>query len=319
MTSAVSHEAFMQHALYDPQDGYYARRAAVGKTGDFSTSATLSPAFAEAVAHWIRETITRLKILAPCPVIELGPGNGSLAAALLSHFSEAEVRLHLVETSDPLRDIQLGKLGSFPVSHHRTLGEALKATNGIGLIIANEFADAFPAVQLCFKESAWWEVFVDFDKSGKPIEVLKPYERVIDAEAPSNPKENQRIFVHPLYHSWLKENLSLLKHGAMLTIDYGAEYPSGECRAYAGQQRYEKLDVYREAGRRDITCDVNFSDIRRWGEQLGFKSYPSLTQTEFLQRYLGDIEARSSKDSALAFLCNPMGAGGAFRVLKLER
>lgn len=319
MTSAISHEAFMQRALYDPEDGYYARRAAIGKAGDFSTSATLSPSFAEAIAHWLNETALRLKILSPLPVIELGAGDGSLAVGLLKHFSEAEIGLHLVETSEPLRQIQLGKLGGYSVTHHTSLAEALKASGGVGLIIANEFADAFPAVQLCWKEGAWREVHVAFDDTNNPIEILQPYERSIDAEAPSNPKENQRIFVHPLYHEWMKENLSLLKHGAILTIDYGAEYPSGECRAYGNQERYEGIDIYREMGKRDITCDVNFSDIRRWGEQLGLRTKPSVTQSDFLQSHLDNIEARSAKDTALAFLCNPMGAGGAFRALTLER
>lgn len=309
----------MERALYDPKDGYYAQRAEVGKTGDFSTSATLSPAFAEAIAHWIRETAIRLKLVAPWPIIDLGPGDGSLAAGLLSHFTNAEATLHLVETSQPLREVQQNKLGALSVSHHANLPEVLKATGGTGLIIANEFADAFPAIQLYWREGAWREVFVEFNDKNEPFEALRPFERSIDVEAPSHPKENQRIFVHPRYHTWLQENLSALGHGAMLTIDYGAEYPSGECRAYAGQQRYEQLDVYREAGHRDITCDVNFSDIRRWCEQLGFSANLSSTQSEFLQRYITNIDIRSSKDPALAFLSNPMGAGGAFRVLTMER
>ncbi len=45
----VTVEAFMRWALHDPQHGYYARRIGdVGRTGDFSTSATVSSALAQA-------------------------------------------------------------------------------------------------------------------------------------------------------------------------------------------------------------------------------------------------------------------------------
>jgi SAM-dependent MidA family methyltransferase len=42
---------FMEAALYDPEDGYYSRRAAIGEGGDFVTSPSISPLFARAVAR----------------------------------------------------------------------------------------------------------------------------------------------------------------------------------------------------------------------------------------------------------------------------
>ena len=64
----VSFERFMEFALHDPQAGYYARKVrTVGRRGDFSTAATLSPVLGRAIAAWAAET-------GPLPVIEVGAG-----------------------------------------------------------------------------------------------------------------------------------------------------------------------------------------------------------------------------------------------------
>ena len=47
----ISFRDFMEAALYDPEGGYYARRAAIGHGGDFVTSPSMSPLFARAVAR----------------------------------------------------------------------------------------------------------------------------------------------------------------------------------------------------------------------------------------------------------------------------
>jgi SAM-dependent MidA family methyltransferase len=318
----VSHEIFMERALYHVTDGYYSNHAAVGQRGDFSTSATLCPAFAEAIAAWAKKTAKDLGLAAPCPLIELGPGNGALAKGLREHLPDWP--LHLVETSEPLQAAQCEALAKAPqrthtpvaLQHHTDLRSALKATGGIGLIVANEFIDAFPAVKLRWQSGDWNEVGVQY-ADGSPQEILAPLEREIDADAPAHPREGETIYVHPSFHHWLRENIPSLRHGALLFIDYGAERPARECRAYAGQERYEGLPVYESPGSRDITCDVNFTDLARWCGQLGLKPKPLITQAEFLRQQLKDFEERSASDEALAFLAAPFGAGGAFKILCL--
>lgn len=308
----------MQHALYDPEEGYYARSIRLGAPGDFSTSATLCPAFAEAIAHWVVAAAEELKWAPPYPLIELGPGDGSLAQALQTHLGGA-VRLHLVETSAPFVKCQQERLGPACGTHFTTLRAALEASKGQGLIIANEFVDAFPAMQLCWSGGQWMEVAVQYTAEGAPEECLLPFQQAIDAEAPAQPQEGQRIFIHPSFHHWLAENIPALQQGACLLIDYGADYPARECRAYAGQERYEGLDIYRQAGHRDITCDVNFSDLRRWGEALGLRARFHGSQRDFLQRHLDDFVTRCQEDATLDFISRPLGAGEAFRVLEWVR
>ena len=312
----VSHKVFMARALYDPKEGYYSTKAAVSKSGDFSTSATLSKSFAQAISNCAAKTAARLGLGAPYPIIELGPGDGSLARALSD--LNPEHPLHLVETSPRLRAAQVLQLADRDFQHHDDLESALLDTGGIGIIIGNEFIDAFPATKLRWQDEDWHEVGVTYS-DGSAQEILAPLAREIDADAPANPKEGETIYVHPSFHMWLQSNSTRLKQGAMLFIDYGAERPSRECRAYAGQQRFEGLDVYAEAGERDITCDINFTDLARWLNDFGFKCSPTSKQADFIKGHLPNFESLQAEDEALAFLTHPLGAGGAFQVLTAER
>ena len=107
MPTPIPFEEFMRRALYDPERGYYSWRiAGVGKRGDFTTAPMLSEAPAKAIAAWaagaMRETGCR-------DLIEIGPGEGQLAAAVLKCLPwhvRWKSRLHLVETSAPLAERQ---------------------------------------------------------------------------------------------------------------------------------------------------------------------------------------------------------------------
>lgn len=308
----VSHESFMQRALYDTKQGYYSSHAVLGKRGDFSTSATLCPAFTEAVIHWVKATAVRLKLPTPCPLIELGPGDGSLAKGLSQSLPTWP--LHLVETSSVLQSAQEERLNGVRHEHHTHLKGALKKTGGIGLIIANEFVDAFPAVKLRWHKDDWWEVGVTFD-NGSPQETLLPLEHGIDVDVPAYPREGQTVYAHPSFHRWLQNNIPALRKGALLLIDYGEVRPARECRAYAGQRRIEGTDIYKNPGQRDITCDVNFADLRRWCQQLGLQTDKIITQADFLKQHLTEFDAYQQTDNAFAFLTHPLGAGVAFKVI----
>jgi hypothetical protein len=42
------------------------------------------------------------------------------------------------------------------------------------------------------------------------------------------------------------------------------------------------LELYQAPGRCDLTADVNFSDLLRWGEEQGWQCLSQSTLTEFL-------------------------------------
>lgn len=265
----ISFEQFMNRALHDPRHGYYARRIqAVGRGGDFTTAPMLTDSPARAIARWaaaaLRETGCR-------HLIEIGPGEGTLAAAVLRHLPwrvRWKTKLHLVETSIPLMARQRKLLG-VRANWHGSPQEALDACGGHAVIWSNELVDAFPVRLFQRSSQGWQEVAVN---SESLRESLLPPAPLPESSAflDSHP-EGQRIEVHQSYHQYLAEWMPSWKSGRMLTIDYGAEArdlyqrrPRGTLRAYLFHQRLEGGAIYQNSGRQDITADVNFTDLQAW-------------------------------------------------------
>jgi SAM-dependent MidA family methyltransferase len=311
MTNAtpIPFEEFMRRALHDPQDGYYARRIrGVGQRGDFTTAPMLSVTLARMIAAWaakaMRETGCR-------DLIEIGPGEGKLAAAVLRHLPwqlRWRSRLHLVESSAPLAEIQKKLLGR-RARWHDSPAAALSACNGRAVIFSNELVDAFP-VRLFEKHSdGWREIAVSFDAAGTATESLLPPATLPPSSGFSaDHPEEQRIEVHDSYRSWISEWLPLWKAGRMLTIDYGSttetlyqRRPRGTLRAYLFHQRLEGPAIYQNPGRQDITADVNFSDLVDWSAPWTME-----VKLRTLAEFIGPADAD---------LSDPHGAGGAFMAL----
>src|SRR5262249_31452721 len=70
----ISFTDFMEAALQDPEEGYYARGAAIGEPGDFVTSPHVSAAFAAALARVFAFEVERIK--GPVDFVEVGAGDG---------------------------------------------------------------------------------------------------------------------------------------------------------------------------------------------------------------------------------------------------
>jgi SAM-dependent MidA family methyltransferase len=309
---AIRFERFMDLALHHPLHGYYARRIhSVGRRGDFATTATLSPVLARAIAAWI---LSQPRLL---PIIEVGAGDGSLAHSLRAALPwrvRIRLRHHIVENSAPLAAAQARRLGR-RVRWHTSMHDALHHCGGEALIFHNELVDAFPVArwQRCLNQ--WREIGV----SVSPDEQLGPV-----LLAPGRPNtlaadwllpEGQIIESHASFRSWLAGWRAAWSAGAMLTIDYGAADPSlyarrphGTLRGFLLHQRVDGFGIYQNAGRQDLTADVNFADLVRWGSELGLQTTRLTLQAEFLHAH-----AISATDRALA---DPRGAGGAFMVLE---
>ena len=313
-------DEFMARALYDPDGGYYARRiSGIGKGGDFTTAPMLSAATARAVAAWadraLRESACR-------DLIEIGPGDGSLAAAVLKHLPwplRWRVRLHLVETSAPLIQQQRELLGR-RARWHASPAAALAACQGRAVIFSNELVDAFPVRRFQRTQDGWRELALNFEEPSQAHEVLLP-------PAPLPPSASfqqdypmgQWLEVHDSYRQWLAEWLPAWQAGRLLTIDYGSttdqlyhRRPHGTLRAYLLQQRIENAAVYANPGRQDLTADVNFTDLIEW-------SRPWTTGTTlrpFREFIAATADPANPTDQALLA---EHGAGGAFLVLEQSR
>jgi SAM-dependent MidA family methyltransferase len=310
----------MQRALYDPERGYYtARVKTVGARGDFSTSATLSTALGRSIGRWLRQESARLGIRT---IIEVGPGDGSLAQQVrreLGWWQCWRWQHFLVETSPRLSSQQKAKLGTRRVQWFASMKEALAACAGRALIYHNELLDAFPVdlVQWDAERGHWRYVELEHEEN-RVREVLGA-----TATAPEyallhtcSERLGVRAELHSAVREWLEDWLPSWQAGSMLTVDYGEllpqlyhRRPRGTLRAYLLQQRLEGAAVYENAGRQDITADVNFTDVRAWLTELGCSERSYQTQGEFIHQWLGKGDAMADAE----------GAGAAFKCLVVER
>lgn len=142
----LSLEAFMQLALHHPQEGYYSSSIEnIGSRGDFSTTPTLSPILAKAVAARWKEACARCG--RRLPLLEIGAGSGALAVKVLEQlgfWNRLNTDYVIVESSPRLREFQHLLLGS-QAKIYATMEKALKHCGGKAFIFSNELVDAFPA------------------------------------------------------------------------------------------------------------------------------------------------------------------------------
>lgn len=312
---------FMQRALFDPQRGYYSRKIqTVGRGGDFTTSATLSPVLGQGIARWLKTALAEQPAIRD--VIEIGAGTGTLMAqvrAELGWWTRRRLRWHIVETSPVLKERQQQTLRGGSVTWWTHLEEALSHTGGHALLYHNELLDAFPCRLLEKAADRWQEIWVGFSKEGNPTEErieCEPLPWAAAFQTKSLPP-GQRVEVHASVRDWLIGWTPHWRSGQMLTIDYGDTFPAlyqrrprGTLRGYFMQQRVDGPALYQNIGRQDLTADINFTDYRAWASELGLTETFYDTQAAFLHSHR--VTPRTPADD---HLFHPEGAGGAFKVV----
>ncbi len=265
----------------------------------------------------------RLELSPRWHVIEAGAGTGELARTILRRLGAWRRRglvYHIVETSTVLREEQRRSLPQFRVRWHESMSAALCACEGRAVIFSNELVDAFPCRVFERRDDGWIEV-------GLRIENGRPREHAVDRSPPPSSAfagafaDGQRVEVHAAAAEWLAAWAPNIREARLLTIDYGDTMPAlyhrrarGTLRAYFHQQRYEGAEIYHRFGRQDITCDVNFTDLRAWTEHCGWRTTSLTTQAAFLAAH-GAVRS-GLHDAQLA---DHSGAGGAFKVLIQEK
>jgi SAM-dependent MidA family methyltransferase len=299
---AIPFERWMAEALYHQTFGYYAANIrGIGRRGDFTTWPVLHRSLAAGIARWALQN----KPPGRWDLIEIGAGTGELAAAVLREIGWwNRPRYHIVDVSAPLRAAQQKRLGR-KATWHDSMSEALAVCGGSAVIFSNELVDAFPC-RIFQKQSGTWRELGLRIEGGKVREILSeaalPDSTVFSHDWP----DGQRVETQGSYQAWLQQWLPRWKTGAMLTIDYGDQCaelyhrrPQGSLRAFAHHQRLEGREAYAGFGLRDLTVDVNFSDLAAWAK--GPAKFSTLG--EFL------LEQKSGSVPELA------EAGEAFKVL----
>jgi len=311
----IPFDRWMQEALYHGKFGYYtANIREFGRRGDFTTWPALNESLGRAIGRWALEN----RPSGRWDLIEIGAGSGELAASVMKTIGWwGRPRYHIVEISSRLRQTQQKRLGSRAI-WHASVPEALATTRGATVIFSNELVDAFRC-RVFKKDPAGWRELALRIEGARVVEewVTRP---LPDSTAFSHPwPDGQRVEVQESFHVWLHGWLPAWESGSMLTIDYGDTCPAlylrrprGTLRAYAHHQRLEGHDVYGGFGLRDLTADVNFSDLQR-------ETTLSTTKFATLAEFISSYEPSAAKDCTEQILHSPGGAGEAFKVLIQRR
>jgi SAM-dependent MidA family methyltransferase len=282
----ISFRDYMDACLYHPEHGYYASgRARTGRRGHFVTSPELDPAFG---ALWSR-AFEEVWEACGCPddftIVELGPGEGGFAAALLSAATgpfAAALRCVLVEPHATIATRQRARLGGDGRVVWRP-GLPEVAPVSAGVVFANEVLDNLPVHVLERRGGQVLEVHVTASAEGLD-EILLPVAAAEPAEERAEPAEGERHEVGIEAGAMVDAAARLLERGALVLVDYGytdaAAHPRGTVVAYSSAGADDS--VLERPGERDITSHVDWAAIATSLAGAGLDAQPPVTQRDTL-------------------------------------
>ena len=318
---------YMALVLYDPQVGYYAGsgdRVGIGPQGDFVTSPHLCPDFAELLADQVAECWARLGCPPAFDLVEMGAGQGVMAADLLTHLQTAHpdcwaaTTYQIVEISPALRAVQRSRLAACAAAGDRVVWstwETIAPNSIMGCFLSNELVDAFPVHRVIWQGGQLQECYVTAseghlsDRVGPlSTERLATYFQTLNIDfARGAYPEGYCTEVNLAALDWLATLAERLRSGYLLTIDYGYEaqrfyHPSrsgGTLQCYTRHAHHN--DPYWLPGQQDLTAHVDFSALQHWGEQQGLQTLGFTRQSLFLMALgLGDRLMALSQGGAIA-------------------
>lgn len=254
---------YMSACLMHPTLGYYSTRDPFGQGGDFVTAPEVSQMFGELIGLCLAQCWLDRGAPAPFVLAELGPGRGTLMADLLRAtrgvpgFHDA-LRLHLVEGSPHLRDVQRETLKGFAPVWVDTVADL---PEGPLFLVANEFFDALPGRQFMRTDSGWSERMVGADDTGLRLAQSQPAPLamldhrledtavgdIVEVNAPSQAvvqQIGQRIDEHG---------------GVALIVDYGDWRSKGD--TFQALKSHAPVDVLSTPGQADLTMHVDFEAL----------------------------------------------------------
>jgi SAM-dependent MidA family methyltransferase len=328
----ISFYDFMRAALYDPEEGYYARGGAIGDGGDFVTSPHVSPAFARSLARLFAVEIGAFD--GTVDLVEVGAGSGrfledfAAAVAALDPELHARLRLTAVEASSAGR-ATLSARDIEPTP--RVLADAAELAPGSihGWIFSNELYDALPVVRVQGSEEglrelrvAWTGGRFAWTVAPAPEAAAAPLERLGVRLSPGQ-KGEFAPDAGPLHRRLARA----LSRGAVVAFDYGHPTrilyhpfarPEGTLAVHENGRRGG--DPLERPGERDLTAHVNWDVLLAVGEEEGLRAERLARQGLFLSEIgILDFAASTAEKWRIFRLVDPEGMGEEISVLVQRR
>lgn len=317
---------YMQIALHDPQDGYYAARPGIGR--DFTTAPETSQVFGELIGVWLVHEWKAMGAPETFQLVEIGPGRGQLMADALrvaltvggDPFADA-AELVFVEPSPVLKEALGNMFSPLSPKFSATLAQV---PAGPALIVANEYLDCLPARQFRRAQGGWRECVVGLSEGGRLAFGLA-------ADEPRPPQgtalSGEVVEVQTGLDLLVADLVSRAAPVRALFIDYGPDdrAPGDTLRAYREGRQVGPLEA---PGVSDLTVDVDFGRLARLAEAAGLDVAGPSPQGMFLlglgaQARLNQLVAANPDDAEAVFtaarkLIDPADMGARFKAICLS-
>ena len=298
-------DKFFKNVLYDKKFGYYTSQIPFGENGDFITSPKISNIFSEIIAIWIVSSWESFGKPKNFNVVELGPGDGSLANILIKSFEKfpkfnSIKKMFLLEKSVLLRKIQKKKISNKKAKWINNLNEIKK---GPVIFFGNEFFDAMPIKQFKRIKNNFFEKNYTLDKNKKIKEIFIK-------TSPANTKiiksykslKNLNFIEFPQFglNELKKINRKISRlTGCVLIIDYGYLKPNNQ-NTLQSVMKHKKNSLLDNLGKADITAHVNFALLNEFFKKDGLYVKNVLTQKQFLEK-MGILERAKIMSKKMKF------------------
>jgi SAM-dependent MidA family methyltransferase len=281
----ITFEAFMEMALYEPGFGYYAsEKTGIGKTGDFYTSQHVHPVFGTMLGKQLKEMWEIMNKPSDFLIVEPGAGAGYMCKDIIDYLNKQGLLdsfTYLIIENNPFtRDKQKILLKDY-TEKVKWMSSLEELSSIRGCILSNELLDSFP-VHIIEMGNELQEIYVTVDnendikeiKGNPSTDALNYYLKEFSISLPTG----YRTEINLRIKEWLRTLSEVILEGFIFTIDYG--YPAwdfySEDRNRGTLLCYYKHQVnenpYQKIGEQDITAHVNFTSVRKWGEDYGFET-----------------------------------------------
>jgi SAM-dependent MidA family methyltransferase len=333
----ITFARYMELALYHPSQGYYAAGAErTGWRGPFLTSPEIDPGFGTLWASGFEQVWRQCDRPRRFDVIELGPGEGSFASAILNSatgpFADA-LHYSLVERVPAVAQRQRAVLGGHPRAVWAAGLDDVQPV-AAGCLFANEVLDNTP-VRLV--ERRWGELFEllvgmeDGDLTLVPAS--SPLDEAVErflVDCNMTLREGCRAEVGLAAMDLTRDAARIVERGAVIFIDYGHSAEALEDRRAGSLLCYSARGVDDLAlaypGEKDITSHVNWTAISHALSNAGAAVIGPVEQRRVLHRLglrdvVDGLKAAShagsgagviralSRRGAVAALADPSGLG----------
>ncbi len=264
--------SFLERVLYDEKRGYYLKKEHPSSNIDYITASS-HPIFSIAVEKFIKKNFKKLDL----DFLDFGAGDGTFLINLKKKFEKEKIKFIAIEKIKRFNDEE--------IIFYKSI-EDLKEIKGI--IFSFELFDSLPFHLVERKNGKLKEIYVENNKfvlsnisSEEILKYVEKYEIKL--------KEGQRIEVCLLAEKLYEEFSKKLKKGFILTFDYGFKsnvlynysfFKKGTLMTHK-EKKWER-DPFIEPYKTDITCAVNFTALKRRGEEEGLKTRNFYTLSQFI-------------------------------------